>query len=135
MKGGLCHQWQLLYREAKQQKAAPQESGTPVSRVKKAIRYMNENYAAKLSLDDIAAACNLSKSEFCRSFKRITRQTAFEYLMDLRIRKSIRLLEREGMSVTETALASGFSSSSYYTEVFRRYMNCTPSEYLRRKKG
>ena len=85
--------------------------------------------------DDIAAACNLSKSEFCRSFKRITRRTAFDFLMDLRIRKSLRLLEQDGASVTEAAMASGFSGSSYYTEIFRRYMNCTPREYLRQKRG
>lgn len=135
VKGRLCHLWYLLYCEAKRHRAIPSENGTPVTRIKKAIRYMNENYAAKLSLEDIASACNLSKSEFCRCFKRITRKTAFEYLMDLRIRKSLRFLESEGLSVTETALASGFSSSSYYTEVFRRYMGCTPREYLRCKKG
>lgn len=134
VKGYLCHLWGLLYREAKKSTAAPSEASTSVARIKKAIRYMNENYASKLTLEDMAGACNLSKSEFCRCFKRITRQTAFEYLMDLRIRKSVRLLEGEGLSVTETALASGFSSSSYYTEVFRRYMNCTPREYLRRGK-
>ena len=134
VKGLLCQLWHLLYREAKRQSAAPSENSAPVARIKKAIRYMNENYAAKLSLDEIAAACNLSKSEFSRCFKRITRQTAFEYLMDLRIRKSLRLLESDGLSVTDTALASGFSSSSYYTEVFRRYMGCTPREYLRRIK-
>lgn len=134
IKGLLCHLWYSLYQEAKRQSAATPENAVPVARIKKAIRYMNENYASKLSLEDIAAACNLSKSEFCRCFKRITRQTVFEYLMDLRIRKSIRLLDREGLSVTETALASGFSSSSYYTEVFRRYMGCTPREYLKRRK-
>lgn len=135
VKGLLCHLWYLLYQEAKRQTTATPENAVPVARIKKAIRYMNDNYASKLSLEDIAAACNLSKSEFCRCFKRITRQTAFEYLMDLRIRKSIRLLDREGLSVTETALASGFSSSSYYTEVFRRYMGCTPREYMKRRKG
>ena len=135
IKGQLCRLWLLLYEEAKRQDAASSERSIPVSRIKKAIRYMNENYALRLSLEDIAAASNLSKSEFCRCFKRITRQTAFEYLMDLRIRKSLQLLEGDGASVTETALASGFSSSSYYTEVFRRYMGCTPREYLRRQKA
>ncbi len=135
VKSHLCRLWLLLYTEAKRQSAVTAESSVPVARIKKAIRYMNENYASRLGLEDIAAASNLSKSEFCRCFKRITRQTAFEYLMDLRIRKSLQLLEGEGLSVTETALNSGFSSSSYYTEIFRRYMGCTPREYMRRKKG
>lgn len=135
VKSSLCLLWGTLYREAKRCNPESPEHSASVARIKKAIRYMNENYAAKLTLEDIAAACNLSKSEFCRSFKRITRRTAFDFLMDLRIRKSLRLLEQDGASVTETALSSGFSGSSYYTEIFRRYMNCTPREYLRQKRG
>ena len=135
VKGLLCQLWHVLYGEAKQQSAANADRLLPVKRVKKAIRYMNENYASRLSLEEIAAECNLSKSEFCRCFKQITRQTAFEYLMDLRIRKSLQLLEDdEDLSITEAALNCGFFNSSYYTKVFRRYMGCTPREYLRKRK-
>ena len=134
VKGLLCYLWGALFREAKKNDVAVSENGASVARIKRAIRYMKEQYASKIGLDDIAAACNLSKSEFCRCFKRITRQTAFSYLMELRIRRSLSLLENEGMSVTEAALATGFSSSSYYTEVFRRYMGCTPRDYLKRRK-
>lgn len=52
------------------------------------------------------------------------------YIIDLRVRKSIELLE-EGISVTEAALSSGFFDSSYYTKMFKRYMNCTPREYVK----
>lgn len=135
VKATLCRLWAALYREAKRCNAVSSENAESVARIKKAVRYMNEHYAARISLDDIAAACNLSKSEFCRSFKRITRRTAFDFLMDLRIRRSLRILENEGTTVTEAAMASGFSGSSYYTEIFRRYMNCTPREYLRRRRN
>lgn len=48
------------------------------------------------------------------------------YIIDLRVRKSIELLE-EGISVTEAALSSGFFDLSYYTKI----MNCTPREYVK----
>lgn len=136
VKGMLCRLWAVLRREAQALSEEREDNSASVARIKKAIRYMNENYKNKMSLEDIARASNLSKSEFCRCFKRITRQTPFDYLMDLRIRKSLRLLSAEGCSVTEAALASGFSGSSYYTEVFRRYMRCTPREYIKKvRKG
>ena len=135
VKGLLCQLWYLLYKEAKRLSGLAAEKLVSVSPIKKAIQYMNDNYSSKLNLEEIAAMCNLSKSEFCRCFKRITRQTAFEYLMGLRIRKSIQLLEENGLSVTEAAQNTGFSNSSYYTKIFRRYMGCTPREYLRRRKG
>ncbi len=134
VKGLLCRLWVLLRREAQCLSDTVPEASISVARIKKAIRFMNENYQKKISLEDIAGACNLSRSEFCRCFKHITRQTPFDYLMDLRIRRSIRLLN-EGSSVTEAALSSGFSGSSYYTEVFRRYMKCTPRDYIKRSKG
>ena len=135
VKGILCQLWHLFYKEAKRLSGLSVEKPLSVSPIKKAIRYMNDNYASKLNLEEIASMCNLSKSEFCRCFKRITRQTAFEYLMGLRIKKSIQLLEEEGLSVTEAAQNTGFSNSSYYTKIFRRYMGGTPREYLRRRKG
>ena len=134
IKGALCTLWVTLRRKAKLLSDDKGEATVAVARIKKAIRYMHENYRSKIGLEDIARACNLSKSEFCRCFKRITGQTPFDYLMDLRVRKSVSLLESEGCSVTEAALGSGFSGSSYYTEVFRRYMHCTPREYKKARK-
>lgn len=135
VRGFLFRLWAMLRREAQALSDAREEVSVSVARVKKAIRYMNENYRNKLTLGELAECCNLSKSEFCRSFKSITRQTPFDYLMELRVRKSLRLLTTDGCSVTEAALDSGFSGSSYYTEVFRRYMNCTPREYIKKIKS
>ena len=136
VKGMLRSLWILLRREAQAYAETQEEDALSVTRIKNSIRFMDENYKNKISLEDIARTANLSKSEFCRCFKRITRQTPFDYLMDLRIRKSLTVLRMEGHSVTEAALSSGFSGSSYYTSVFRRYMKCTPREYVKtvRKK-
>ena len=132
VRGDLCRLWCMLRRAARALSAESEEDALSVSRIKKSIRFMNDNFKRKISLDDIAASCNLSKSEFCRCFKHITRQTPFEYLMDLRVRKSLDVLREEGHSVTEAALSAGFFSSSYYTSVFRRYMGCTPREYVKK---
>lgn len=104
-----------------------------VSRIKYALIFMEENYREKLTLDEIAASCNISKSEFCRCFKQLMHQTPFEYLMRLRIRKSLPLLLSGSMSMTEVSAASGFSGPSYYAEVFRRYMDVTPIGYIRQQ--
>ena len=45
-----------------------------------------------------------------------------------RIQESLPLLIEYG-SVTEAATMVGFSSPSYYTQIFKRYMKCTPLEY------
>jgi AraC-like DNA-binding protein len=39
------------------------------------------------------------------------------------------ILLKENISITEIALAVGFSNASYYSEVFKRYVGVTPREY------
>ncbi|MBA4700513.1 MAG: helix-turn-helix transcriptional regulator [Ruminococcus sp.] len=77
----------------------------------------------------MAASCHISKSEFCRIFKKTMHQTPFEYLLCYRIQKSLPLLMDDSYTITETATKAGFSGSSYYSEVFRKYMRCSPREY------
>ena len=135
IKSHFCLLWELLYQESK--RSMERQELTPtrgIRQIKNAIAFMDDRYAEKLTLEQIAASCNLSKSEFCRSFKRIARQTPFEYLTRLRIRKSLDLLSRTGLSIQQVAEATGFSSSSYFSETFRRYIQCSPSEYLKKQK-
>ena len=57
--------------------------------------------------------------------------TIFDYILLLRIQKSLPML-RDGKNITKVAGAVGFSSPSYYSSIFKKYMRCTPREY---KKG
>lgn len=135
--GELCRLWAGLDTEFRRVRDEGSSGTQPkiVSRIKYALIFMDENYREKLTLDEIAASCNISKSEFCRCFKQLMHQTPFEYLMRLRIRKSLPLLLSGEMSMTEISAASGFSGPSYYAEVFRRYMDVTPTGYVRQQKA
>ena len=124
--------WAILYTCANES-AGAQKPDLRIDRIKSAVSYINENYQNKLSLEDIALSCNLSKSEFCRYFKRMMHRTPFDYVTELRVRKSTALLAK-GASVTEAAMSSGFFDSSYYTKTFKRYMGCTPREYVKKAR-
>lgn len=103
-----------------------------IPRLKQVLNYIHQNYREKLTLDEIAQSCNVSRGECCRFFKKIMRQTPFEYLLGYRIQKSLPLILKNALNVTEISEAVGFSSASYYSERFRRSMFCSPTEY--RKK-
>ena len=136
IKAELCRLWAYLDSEFRRVRAEGGNAAQPkiISRIKYALVFMEENYREKLTLDEIAASCNISKSEFCRCFKQLMHQTPFDYLMRLRVRKSLPLLLDGSMSMTEVSAASGFSNPSYYAEVFRRYMDITPTGYVRQQK-
>ena len=120
--------WQKLYRYVTRQPEQGQMSGGQLSRLREMVAYMEQHYNQEISLDDIAEHVNICKSECCRFFKKHMNMTIFEYLMFLRIQKSLPLL-KEGESVTKTAGMVGFTSPAYFGQIFKRYMKCTPKEY------
>lgn len=92
------------------------------------VSYMEERYNQDISLKDVASHVNICRSECCRFFKKHMNMTIFEYLMFLRVQKSLPYL-KAGESVTKTAGLVGFASPAYYGQIFKRYMKCTPKEY------
>lgn len=105
------------------------------ARAKEAIRFIEEHYADPISLDDIAASIHVSRSECCRCIRRCMKMTPFEYLMKYRIFIAAGLLCDRDFDDSLATLASrvGFNSSSYFNKLFKKYMNCTPTQYKARQ--
>ncbi len=98
-------------------------------RLRKIFRYVSRNYQQKISLDDIAAHVNLSRSECSRFFHKSTEQSLFDFITDYRISQSIVLLEENKLSIADIASEVGFSNQSYYTKIFKQRKGMTPKEY------
>ncbi len=118
--------------ESKKSNVTPNRS---IARIKKAIDYIDAHYAEEITLKRLAELTNLSSSEFCRSFKAIMRHTPMEYISNTRIRKSLPLLVKQEHSITKIAEMCGFSGASYYAEMFKKYMMCSPTQYIKTKQG
>ncbi|WP_194458313.1 AraC family transcriptional regulator [Paenibacillus radicis (ex Gao et al. 2016)] len=135
IKSKLCELWALLFQGFQDSSPRIQPGATrSVLRVKQALQFIHSHYENKLTLEEIAAACNLSKSECSRFFKKMIRQSPFEYLLHYRIQKSLPLLLDPDANITEVSEQVGFASVSYYAEIFRRYMKCSPTEYRKQHK-
>lgn len=120
--------WQKLYRYYYSLPAASRQPQKHLARLKEILSYVQAHYAQELTLDEIAEHMNICKSECCRFFKKYMKMTIFDYILFLRIQNSLPLL-REGESITKIASMSGFSTSAYYGQIFKRYMGCSPSRY------
>ena len=99
-----------------------------ISKIMPVIEYVDKNYAEQITLESLSELLNFNKSYFCRLFKRATDSTFTEYLNFVRICKSEKLL-KNGLSVSETAYAVGYSSLSYFNRTFKKYKLCSPSAY------
>jgi len=82
------------------------------------------------SLTEMAARVGLTPAHFTVAFKREVGQTPLEHLNNLRIDEAARrLIESPSASITGIALDLGFSSSQYFSYVFRRLKGCTPRQW------
>lgn len=90
---------------------------------------MSENISdEEFSIDSMAEQMNMSRSSFYRKLKAITGMTPVDYLKNCRLEHAARLI-REGTRITEVALMSGFTSSSYFSKCFKAKYGQNPKEY------
>jgi len=97
-------------------------------RVVHAKLYMDDHYAEKIDLDNIADEAFFSKFHFIRLFRKIYGKTPYQYLTSVRLDKAATLL-KEGMPVSDVCLAVGFESLSSFSGLFRRNVGQSPSVY------
>ena len=97
-----------------------------MDRMKKMILFIQERFADRLSLDDIAAAADISARECTRCFQRSIGTSPMAYLNDYRLEAAAEMLLATADSVTEISENCGFSSVSYFGKAFREKMGASP---------
>lgn len=112
--------------------AAPRDPSCCPDKLGLALKYVDRNYMNDITLDELANVAGYSRYHFSRLFRRFSGTTLKEYLNRRRVREAALLLTGTNLSITETAMKSGFSSLTTFNRVFRQLENCTPSEYKRR---
>ena len=98
-------------------------------RMKQLQAFIQKNYMERITLADIANAGHISRGECCRFFQRILKTSPMVYLTKYRLSQSIKLLACTNLSISQIALQTGFSTSSYYSECFREETGATPLKY------
>ena len=83
-------------------------------------------------ISDIIETHGFSVSHFIRTFKKIYHITPLQYVLQLRLAKSVDLLESSDLNITEIAYQCGFSDSNYFSRIFKQRMNQSPGQF--RKK-
>ena len=101
----------------------------PVSGLQRALRYMESNFQAPMSLDDAAREAGMSVSCFERYLKNQTGLTFTGYLNSLRIARAKELIQASHAPMLQVALACGFGNQSHFNRVFRKITGTTPGAY------
>lgn len=109
-------------------------SQLPERTVAEAVQHMEQHLASPISLETLARQAGYSRSRWFQLFKEATGMTPNDYLQRLRVAKARELLSGSQETVTGIAFAVGFSSSQYFSTVFRKYSGMTPAAYRAREE-
>lgn len=125
--------------ENEQQYEALAKRKEHTERLSECLDYINQHFNENLTLEMVAQAVGFSKFHFSRWFREFANLSFHEYLVKIRIDKAEASLLSTSLSVTEIAMESGFQSTNTFNRLFKKYKNCTPTEYrylnhLKRKK-
>lgn len=140
-KGYICMLWCVLLDVLKSEGRAFNGKNIPSQdelRVRSAISYMESNYADPISLDDISEKVHISRNECCRCFKRVMGISPIDYLIRLRVFLAAKVLYKDPVSVdsiSELAMRCGFNNTSYFNRAFKKYFECTPTEFTKMLKN
>ena len=120
-------EFKLLHTKPIVNKYSKKEQG----RIRDIYVLIDERYQDKITLDEVADLCNLTKPAFCRYFKKATGSTFTAFLNQYRISQAKRLLLL-GKNVSEACYECGFESLSYFNRTFKRITMENPSRFKKR---
>jgi len=99
--------------------------------VRKGMAYVHEHYAESMTRETLARHVGVSEDYMTRCFRQELGITPMAYLNRYRVSRAKELLAAGRKSMTEVAMAVGFSDSNYFGRVFRREVGISPSDYRR----
>ena len=93
------------------------------------LKYIHKNFARNPTLKELSEFCGYQKNYFCEFFKKKTGVTYKEYLSNLKVNYSKKLLKLSSKSIKEIALECGFNSANNYIRKFKAHTNLTPKQF------
>lgn len=98
-------------------------------RLNNILQFLIKNFSEPISLQQVADVACLTKTSLCRYFKERTKQSIWDFLLELRLSHAARLLRETPSTTFSISNESGFVNVSNFNRLFLQRFNCTPREY------
>jgi len=124
---------QLLHyissKDGRQETLSSKFKGKNTELVNLSVTYMYLNYNKKLTVKELADMNGLCISRYINVFKEVTGYTPKEYMINIRLEKACEMISNTNLSMKEVAFAAGFEDQLYFSRLFKKHKNMTPTEY------
>lgn len=113
--------------------AIEQKDSKSLEKLKKILKYIENNYMHKITIADAATEVGLSQSHFMKYFKNTMGTSFIDYLGEYRLTMASRLLLSSESSILAISEEVGYDNLSYFNRTFKRRFGMTPSAYRKRQ--
>jgi transcriptional regulator GlxA family with amidase domain len=110
----------------------PVEANAEQKKINLVIAYIVDHFRENIELEKAAGIAMMSPTAFCKYFKRHTRKTFIETVLDFRINYAAQQLVNTDKPVSDISYESGFGDVSHFYKVFKTKKELSPLQY--RKK-
>jgi AraC-like DNA-binding protein len=115
-----------------QHRVIAERSTAEQERINPVFAYLVENFRKQVSLDAAASIANMTTNAFCKYFKKVTRKTFMETIIEYRLNYAIQQLVQTDKPISEISYESGFGDVSHFYKMFKAKMNLSPLNYRKR---
>jgi len=125
----------ILYREMDRCSSPPfHQADQLISNDKKVIvqsliDYMSYYYMEDISLSYLSTVMHISPAYISKIFKEETGSSPIQYLIEIRLEKAKSLLVSSSLPIQEIAEAVGYKDAYYFSKLFKKYYDLSPSAY------
>ncbi len=125
--------WEIILAQSKSYGMIDEETQTDLHTwaFKSMMFYIQQHYREAVTLDDIAASGNISRSLCNKIFHKYVGDSPVNYLLNYRVRKIAELLRTTALPLSEIASLTGFNGTSYMSEMFKKAFETSPRDYRR----
>lgn len=102
--------------------------------VKEAISFIELNYRQPITVENIAAFCNLNRNYLGKLFKESTNQTLQHFLIYYRMNRAAELLKLSDMTVNEIGKQVGYQNQLHFSRAFKNIFGISPNFYREKHK-
>lgn len=103
-------------------------------RLNEVLVFTLSNFKREISLEEAAAVSNLSVTSFCRYFKTVTNKTYLDFLTEVRISHTCRMIIEDKYPIAMICFECGFNNISNFYRHFKKFTGLTPFEYKQKYK-
>ncbi len=129
VKGYICQMLLILIRRFKEEGSVLEKMDTGDLRLSQIIDYMEKNYDQMITLEEIAKKFFLSTGYLSRYFKQKMGMGFIRFLMNIRLRHSMKDLLYTSDSISQIAMNNGFPNTKSFSTFFKEVYGMTPHVY------